>query len=302
MSCFACAAKFSWTKKEFDCKYCHKVFCKDCLKEVPGSQKENGCKKCLSSNLAQWKENPNTYVGPSMKQAYENLGICVGPPMKPANENDPDFLIKMRLSKLKETREPTTDFSIAEKFSSVYGRNPQSTSSKIIFPNQVKKTDNEKIKDLLQQVKDELIMEEQNPVETMDNKVQDIENRLLKLKGVDPVKTKVIESSDDEEEQVEKYIKKAIAESILDDKVNQAGFGNIIAENPIAMLEDDKDELPWCIICNKDASVRCYDCDDDLYCKKCFREGHKDFDLKYHKTSSFKENKKYHKTSSFKEN
>ncbi|XP_065661462.1 abscission/NoCut checkpoint regulator isoform X4 [Hydra vulgaris] len=225
-----------------------------------------------------------------MKQAHENLGV--GPPMKPANENDPDFLIKMRLSKLKGAREPTTDFSIVEKFSSVYGRNPQSTSSKIIFPNQVKKTDNEKIKDLLEQVKDELIMEEQNPVETIDNKVQDIENRLLKLKGVDPVKaSKVIESSDDEEEQVERYIKKAIAESTLDDKVNQAGFGNIIAENPITTLEDDKDELPWCIICNKDACVRCYDCDDDLYCKKCFREGHKDFDFKYHKVTSFKENK-----------
>ncbi|KAJ9585681.1 hypothetical protein L9F63_002471 [Diploptera punctata] len=44
------------------------------------------------------------------------------------------------------------------------------------------------------------------------------------------------------------------------------------------------EELPWCIICNEDASVRCVDCDNDLYCKSCFKQGHDEWEFKNHKT------------------
>ncbi|WVW78916.1 hypothetical protein I302_100879 [Kwoniella bestiolae CBS 10118] len=36
--------------------------------------------------------------------------------------------------------------------------------------------------------------------------------------------------------------------------------------------DDDTDS--WCCICNKDATLICLGCDDDLYCEECWRDGH----------------------------
>ena len=43
------------------------------------------------------------------------------------------------------------------------------------------------------------------------------------------------------------------------------------------------DELPWCCICNGDAAILCRDCDNDLYCMRCFKQGHEQFSMFGHR-------------------
>jgi hypothetical protein len=41
----------------------------------------------------------------------------------------------------------------------------------------------------------------------------------------------------------------------------------------------DEEIDSWCVICNNDATVKCLGCDGDLYCQKCWDEGHKGKDV-----------------------
>lgn len=43
------------------------------------------------------------------------------------------------------------------------------------------------------------------------------------------------------------------------------------------------DELPWCCICNDDADIVCQDCNNDLYCMRCFKHGHEEFAMYSHR-------------------
>ena len=44
-------------------------------------------------------------------------------------------------------------------------------------------------------------------------------------------------------------------------------------EGPARKYTDEEIET-WCAICQDDATIRCLGCDGDLYCAKCWREGH----------------------------
>ncbi|KAF6133814.1 zinc finger FYVE-type containing 19 [Phyllostomus discolor] len=109
------------------------------------------------------------------------------------------------------------------------------------------------------------------------------------------------DDSEDEEKAIQRVLQQLTEEAALDEA---SGF-NIPAE-PVLQAQAkacraepeaqatalrptaEEEELPWCCICNEDATLRCAGCDGDLYCVRCFREGHDAFELKEHQTSAYR--------------
>ncbi|NWH22858.1 ANCHR regulator, partial [Grus americana] len=143
---------------------------------------------------------------------------------------------------------------------------------------------------------------------TRQEKILQVAKRLAALRGEDPEKVTLetynLPDSDEEvaeEEAIRRVLKQLTEEAALDeasgfnippDQTTQPGPLQQSSQTPtttaLARADDsDEDELPWCCICNEDATLRCHGCDGDLYCQRCFREGHDEFDLKDHHTSRY---------------
>ncbi|XP_063296295.1 abscission/NoCut checkpoint regulator isoform X1 [Pelobates fuscus] len=155
---------------------------------------------------------------------------------------------------------------------------------------------------------------------TRSEKILDIAKRLAALQGRDPdTVTKdsyTLPDSDEETDEaaIQRVLGQLSEEAVLDEasgfnippnqnsgtgSTRQAGKilpPKMVPAQPSSTRaplvsssrDSDEEELPWCCICNEDAILRCHDCDNDLYCRRCFREGHNEFDLKEHRTSSYR--------------
>jgi len=60
----------------------------------------------------------------------------------------------------------------------------------------------------------------------------------------------------------------------------------------------DEDIDNWCIICNDNATLKCVGCDGDLYCSRCWKEGHlgesAGLEERRHRAVRFEVNRKLH--------
>ena len=108
-----------------------------------------------------------------------------------------------------------------------------------------------------------------------------IQEQLAKLKINKEAGRERNDYSDDEDDTSETVISRIMAEVRLEDRLSPLEPG-VVSDR-----SGEPDELPWCVICNDDAKVRCRDCDGDLYCHNCFREFHTDSDERNHRVDTF---------------
>ncbi|XP_050675006.1 abscission/NoCut checkpoint regulator isoform X2 [Leptidea sinapis] len=289
MSCNSCLKSYSLLRPEKGCPGCGFSYCSKCIKNKLFLTKYNSevkvcgkCKNGIESKPPSGIPPPDAYYKTGATQ--HNAPIC-------SKDDSIEQEIKSRLEKLKdgscstqvtigqpnhslekEIEErlkllkdiPTTSQTeLEQRLANIKGI---PVNNKPTLPPINTKTDEEQANDLLKQYMDQNHIESQYKDE-FDQTLHNIEERLQKLKGVDAskinigIKNKETDDSEDEEETAKRIIDKAKCEMEMLD---------------IEIDVPSNDELPFCEICNEDATVRCLGC-KYLFCKRCFME-HKDDD------------------------
>lgn len=306
--CYGCAVKFTLFKKEYGCKNCGRAFCNGCLSFsalVPraGNTQQKVCKQCHtvltrgSSDTASKWSPPQNYKkrvaaleakkkpSASQSQGLTHKDQAIAERLaRLRQENKPKSIpsqaeIEARLAALKDEVQgpiPSTQ-EMEDRLAALQGRAPPPHTMRLAHQAPDTRTQAQQTQDLLTQLTAEVAIDEnwqpRVAVTLQDYHLPDSDE------------------DEDEETAIRRVMQQITEEAALDEA---SGFN--IPEEPApasqaqphkAKTEAEEEELPWCCICNEDATLRCAGCDGDLYCARCFREGHDNFDLKEHQTSPF---------------
>ena len=117
------------------------------------------------------------------------------------------------------------------------------------------------------------------------------------------------EDDEDFDGQVQMLMRQISEENKLEERLEGSGLGHVLdekkkgpealanissAKGATAAVPEEGDVLPWCCMCNADAAIKCFDCDNDLYCVPCFSQGHEDFQLFDHRYAPFEQSRIVH--------
>lgn len=213
-------------------------------------------------------------------------------PISNSDENldNKDEEVLRRLEALKADRklsaEDNNDQSIASRLADLKGVPMKDYSKKILFEKDTR-TETEKANDLLKQFAEESGIDSGINQEREDA-ISDIEKRLADLRGQDilTMKKQIEQVEETEEEERDRIMRQYLDEAKLDDILDPAEK-ELIEGIPKPDNPKDIEELPFCEICNEDATLRCLDC-ENLFCKACLKEFHLEEDYKDHQIVSYK--------------
>ena len=100
------------------------------------------------------------------------------------------------------------------------------------------------------------------------------------------------ESEEDSEEDTDNVLMQILAEARLEERLSplppESPTKDVRRGPGHGQPEPEPEELPWCVICNDDASVRCTDCGGDLYCGQCYKELHRDREERGHRSVGYR--------------
>lgn len=312
MACTFCTKSFGFFNKEHGCPVCKYSFCSGCLKYklVRDGKKLNVCLRCskvpLSTVPSTTTENDSKI---SSRKNQEKVNIRTEPTSDERFEED---LIRNKLDALKTTdsddQPSSTDEAacndnseIEKRLAALKGveyKNYKASTERFMTAD--KRTEEQKVQDLLGQFEEETKLNN-----VMDSKREEQDDEIMKrlnaLKDFQPgSEAKSGQSqlplpdsdSDDglnDEELARKLAKRYVEEGMIEAKLNPSDVlgDDISTTGTFSTDVREEDPLPWCTICNEDAVLRCRGCDNDLYCRACYKEFHYDEDPKEHPTVAY---------------
>ncbi|KAK0161892.1 hypothetical protein PV327_008295 [Microctonus hyperodae] len=315
MSCNTCQSKFSFFTRENGCPNCGFSYCSKCLKykcQLSDNTVKKVCGPCynkLMSDSRNSSENPSTNESPSQETCntlmapvdIEHKINALDNPVKPpiiiykqgrwdkfkAGLDPADQAIVDRLRKLKDEDKrppPPTTEEIRRRLALLKDEDPDQ-----VQPTNIRhvdrRSDQEKSDDLIRQYLETL------ELSSTSDSTGDMEERLNKLKGINPPKSLSMTPDDDcdDETVTKKIIEKAIAEAALEAKYDDEELEEMEIEAPKENSDDDSS----CVMCEQTKDlVQCTGCTGDLYCLICFEDNHDDFEMKKHKAVPFTERKR----------
>lgn len=238
-----------------------------------------------------------------------------------------DVALADRLQRLQRKRSSATEDEMAERLAKLKGMDPNIATKREPYAKPDLRGDTEKADDLYAQLTAQVELEKKMPkpedeIAERLAKLKGIDPKTVKSKpeSVEPEeflkrlpkeeKKGDVEEEENDEKDAMKLVKQLSKEFPLlmrkkktgpedpdksssedddeaADQVIERVLGELTPEDHTPISEEVSTEYPWCIICSEDATVRCGECDNELFCSACFRDCHKEEDLADHKGTSY---------------